>query len=246
MSVALAISDAAQETGALLTQYLKDRGIYDPYSGAVVCYGVNPGGRTNFLLNGNCKSNKIKRMLIMNKAGVQTVPWFRAEDWKEGLDVKFPLLARKITGHGGTDIVPVFQAEEVEWRIAAGWDWFSEYIPMQNEYRAWVFRGECLDIYDKVMQRPHEYKYIGRNFRSGFEFRHCSKPITDVAKIAINAVEALKLDFGAVDLVRAKDGSLYILEVNTAPGVLRSKAEATLAKLANKIQEWDKKGYPEW
>ena len=40
-----------------------------------------------------------------------------------------------------------------------------------------------------------------------------------------NTIKALKLDFGAVDIIRAKNGKLYVLEVNTAPGLEERKLQ---------------------
>jgi len=185
-------------------------------------------------------SNKVRRMLAMEQAGCSLVPWFQGGDIPVGF--KFPCLARRMTGHGGTDIVPVFERKEVPWRLAAGWDWFSSYVDTSTEYRVWVFRNHVLDTYEKVMKRPGDYKYVGRNFRNGFDFGH-TKSHNDASREAILAIKALKLDFGAVDMLRGEDGRIYILEVNTAPGVIRSGAQKTLGKLVEEIVLWDGSGY---
>jgi glutathione synthase/RimK-type ligase-like ATP-grasp enzyme len=237
------ISDAASETGALLVEYLKDRGVFDIKAGPTVCYGVNSRRNTEPKLNANCMSDKVKRMIAMGKAGVSLVPWFDGHG-RLPERIQFPLLARKLTGHGGTDIVPVFQPEEVEWRLEAGWDWFSSYVPKATEYRVWTFRGEVLGTYEKIMKRPKDFKYIGANFRNGFEFMECGT-IKDTASEAALATKALELDFSAIDMLRGKDGKLYILEANTAPGVIRSSAQKTLGLLADRITDWVKAGYPE-
>lgn len=242
--VRVEISDAASETGALLVDMLKRKGVFDNQSKNVVCYGTSPGrAQMANSLNGSCMSNKIKRMIAMQKAGCSLVPWFRGNEIPSGF--KFPCLARRITGHGGTDIVPVFESKEVPWRIAAGWDWFSSYVNTETEYRVWVFRGEHLDTYEKVMKRPDDYKYIGRNFRNGFDFGHTHEH-EDATLQAQNAIFALNLDFGAVDMLRGEDGNVYVLEVNTAPGVIKSGAQKTLSKLVECVLDWEDSGYPTW
>lgn len=232
-----------KETGALLEGYLKDRGVViSPSAEAVLCYGY-PLGRREKAINGVGTGGKIASLTAMGAAGVRTVPWFQAGD-EIPKGFKFPALARNNHGFGGKDIVPVFQPHEVAWRIAAGFDWFSSYVPLDTEYRAWVFRGEVLDTYEKVMKRPSEYKHVaGRNFRQGFEFQHIDTP-KDVAKEVTAALDAIKYDFGAVDCLRGTDGLIYILEVNSAPGALRSKAHSTVAKFADRIAAWDKAGHP--
>lgn len=231
------ISSGSKETGALLRSYLDDRGV-NRSNDSVVCYGQS--GTHEHVLNENCNLDKIKRMEIMNQAGVRTVPWFKA--YKHPDEIRYPLLARQAWGQGGTDIVPVFQKQDLEWREYAGYEWFSEYVPVHAEYRVWVFRYEHLDTYEKVMKRPEDYKFIGRNFRNGFDFELSGFHTKTFSK-AYRAIESLGLDFGAVDLLVGLDGKVYVLEVNTAPGVLKSGAQKTLGKLADCIVDWEKNDY---
>lgn len=241
--VTVAIANAGAETGALLVSMLRDRSVYHERSPNVVCYGTTVG-RGDHYLNQNCALDKIERMRRMNRAGVSVIPWFYGDTIPA--NTWFPLLARKTQGHGGTDIVPVFEAKEVPWRAAAGWDWFSSYIPTRTEYRVWVYRNQILDVYEKVMRRPSDYKYIGRNRRNGFDFTLSkANKCPGAIDLAIDAVHALGLDFGAVDILEGEDGRLYVLEINTAPGVILSGCQITLGKLADCIVGWNNAGYPE-
>lgn len=245
MTTSLRISSDGRHTGALLQSYLTNRGVYSPDGEALVYYGhYHEGhGRPNLNGNGKPRSGKIDNMRLMHEGGCRTVPWLTARQANAFVDVSFPLLARKAHGMGGTDIVPVFQREEIPWRIAAGWEWFSSYVPLEAEYRVWAWRGEALDTFQKVMRRPATYTRIGRNFDNGFDFEYTAD-VPAVTEQAIMALMALGLDFGAVDLLLGKDGRVYVLEVNTAPGALKSHAEATVAKLADRITSWVKEGYP--
>lgn len=238
MQVSLRIAGAGKETGALLKEYLEARGVYSPTGKAVVSYGIHLCDEPNEqILNGVCARGKIFNMEAMKKAKVPTVPWFRGTTIPEGF--QFPLFARRDHGCGGKDLVTVFQPYEVPWRYAAGWSWFSTIVPTATEYRVWVFRGEHLDSYEKVMQRPDEYKFMGRNFRNGFEFKLATDEIPGIAVLAaVRAARCLDLDFAAIDLIWGIDGKPYVLEANTAPGVLRSGAQKTLGKLADRIVEW--------
>ena len=245
MNTSLDISSDGKHTGALLQQYLTDRNVYSPQSKAVVCYGM-PHRTGRYTINGNRKpAGKINNMRYMNEGGCRTVPWFQSQYTPTNGDgITFPLLARKAHGMGGKDIVPVFQPEEIPWRVAAGWEWFSSYVPVAKELRIWMWRGQVLDTFEKVMSRPAAYKGIGRNFDNGFDFVLTGTHTEATAQSAL-ALTAIGLDFGAVDLLVGKDGLTYVLEVNTAPGALKSGAYATVAKLADRIEEWCKGGYPE-
>jgi len=227
------ISSDGRETGTLLQEMLQERGVYSKKGPAAVCYGTDGhlGGPT---LNLGCRSNKMVRMETMSRANVSLVPWARGIDAQR---LAFPLYARKLFGMGAKDLMPVFQPEEVPCRLSAGWDRFSSSVPIAQEMRAWVWRGEALQLFEKQMQRPKDYVAMGRNFGQGFEFR----PIVDHAVAnneAIRATDALHLDFAAIDMILGKDGRVYVLEANTAPGAIRSGAQSTLAKLADRIADW--------
>lgn len=233
MKARLRIASTSKETGALLEEYLEARGVQLTHTAkSIISYGVpHPGA-----LNGCCGRGKIFNMHTIRDAGVRTVPFYVPGEQAVPADA-YPLLARGNHGYGGTDIMTVFQPEELPWRVAAGAEWFSSFVPIAQEYRVWVWRNEVLDTYVKRMNRPEDYKFIGRNFRNGFDFEH-GKNEYDVSREAVKAVQALSLDFAAVDCIRGKDGLVYILETNTAPGVIKSGAQATLAKLADKMVGW--------
>lgn len=241
ISTRVKISNDGAETGALLQQYLQDRGVYNPRGPATVCYGLSTDRTPT--INAACRSDKITRMQRMQAAGVNLVPW--ADNLADAERLTFPLYARKSRGMGAKDLQPVFQAEELPWRIAAGSTWFSSVVPIARELRVWVWRGEVLDTYEKVMQRPAEYTAMGRNFGQGFEFRHASNP-GEASFQALLATNALGLDFAAIDLIDGKDGRAWVLESNTAPGTIRSRTQATLDKLASKIEGWCRADCPEY
>lgn len=235
IKTAIKISSDGSETGALLQTYLQDRGVYDAKGPAVTCYGLSAPKTYAHTLNGRCQSDKITRMKAMQAAGVQLVPW--TNDPAQAARMQFPLFARRMYGMGAKDLMPVFQPEEVPWRVAAGWNWFSSIVPIAQELRAWVWRGEVLQMFNKVMERPQNYTAMGRNFGQGFEFRPTAA-FPEPERQAISATAALGLDFAAIDMIEGKDGRVYVLEANTAPGAIRSGAQATLAKLADRIEQW--------
>jgi glutathione synthase/RimK-type ligase-like ATP-grasp enzyme len=70
--------------------------------------------------------------------------------------------------------------------------------------------------------------------------RKLNKSRTDAA---VKAVEALGLDFGAVDLVVDHQGLEYVLEVNTAPACSPKTLQAYAFQLANLIRERSNEDY---
>jgi len=84
---------------------------------------------------------------------------------------------------------------------------FMEYVGTPKEFRAHIFRGRSIRISEKAHTRFHEYTTI--------------KPTIGVDHIRVaakQALEAVGLDFGAVDIL-ADEEHTWVLEVNAAPGL---------------------------
>lgn len=86
---------------------------------------------------------------------------------------------------------------------------FMEYIDIEREFRVHIVNGKSIKI---------SQKSIVGNHRNGarFEYPHDFNHKKTLRRAAIQAVEALGLDFGAVDIMWA-NGQPYVAEVNTAP-----------------------------
>lgn len=257
MSVRLAVASNCQPTGRIIAELLTERGI-DLVTGttggdAVICYGVRYTGEKPSLNANAGTRSKLDELSVLARAGITTVPAFipNQDDIRSGADVvrlsaitgvttqRYPMLARRENHMHGKDIMPVFQPEELKWRLAAGAAFFTTYIPRHTEYRVWVYRKRILSTYQKVMEYPEKYRYIGCNYRNGFSFKFVPRETAplDMVNLAANAVNALKLDFGAVDILQSTDGRYYVLEVNTAPGVAGLTREG-IKKLADKMVKW--------
>jgi hypothetical protein len=238
MSVELVVAKSSKATGLLLTAALKDAGVQVTKPARCrVSYGV-PGLGTDLpTLNRNAgDGNKYDQMVRVKEAGVRVPPLYLATDAPD----KFPLLARRFQHKGGTDIKVVLQVEELPWRAASGSDFFVEYVPIDTEYRVWTYRGRHMGTYRKEQRHPELFKRVGRNFKNGFAFVAVERDgvPTEAIDIAAAAVDALRLDFGATDILRGKDGAYYFLEVNTAPGVQGTRQ--VIGSLARHIAKWER------
>jgi len=165
-------------------------------------------------------SNKIKAFKLMRAAGVNipqvTTSLDTAKDWGKAF------IGRTIiSGHGGAGC---FYYKKDAVNFEEGIKFCTEYIRKTAEYRVHVFNGKIIDVQEKRkrLNLPEEFKvnFQVRNHEMGWVF--CRENVNADQKVvdeAQKAVKALKLDFGAVDVVWNKVRGAYILEVNTSPGL---------------------------
>lgn len=144
-------------------------------------------------------------------------------------------LARLVTnGSGGAGIRVV--REEDAFPAAP---LYVKYIRKTEECRVHVAFGKAILVQYKLRKAEGEQtadQKLIRNHDNGWVFapRHTDAPENYLAT-AVAAVEALGLDFGAVDMVVSKkDGEPYVLEVNTAPGL---EGESTIAAWTKAFKE---------
>lgn len=249
MRLAMRVAKVSAPTGRILAGLLVEKGaeivpVESADTEGVVCYGVPYTGGLPSLNARAGTFNNIAQMNKLSASGIRVPPFVTNVEYADWTALEFPLLAREEKHHGGRDIRPVLQIEEVPWRMAAGAKFFTQYIPIAEEYRAWVYRRRVQAMYTKDMRYPDKFKRIGRNFHNGFAFSFLEKTArpVDACDLAAKAVFALDLDFGAVDLIKGKDGRFYVLEVNTAPGVTDGIRQGVSA-LASAIVKWARGGY---
>lgn len=171
-------------------------------------------------------ANKLSSFKAMAEYGV-SVPRF-TEYAREALGWDSTVVVRhKLTGHSG---------EGIElFAINGGRDippapLYVEYIKKKEEYRVHVFMGEVIDVQRKARKLDvpdEEVNWQVRNLDGGFIYAREGVELPEEAHLqAIAAVEALGLDFGAVDIIwNERSDTYYVLEVNTAPGLTGTTLE---------------------
>lgn len=142
------------------------------------------------------------------------------QEAKQWLDSGHMVLARKlISSHSGAGIVIVNPEDYlIDARL------YTKYKRKRNEYRVFVMKDRIVDYSMKRRVEnwedlPNFNKYI-RNYCNGWVFCRDNINLSDKAKeISINAIRALGLDFGAVEIGETKNGECFVIEVNTAPSL---------------------------
>lgn len=239
--IQLHVAKGCGPTGKILRELLLKNGVTFGPNGGHVCWGAATQAKP--ALNGHIVLNKLEELLTLGKAGIRTVPVFQAG---RPFHMPYPVLARKLKHVGGRDIFYCRDAKRAGIALKRECAYFTQYIPSTTEYRVWIYRKRHLGTYEKILAHPEwKHRMVGRNYKNGYAFsliQEANIP-RDAVEQATRSITALGLDFGAVDILRGKDGNSYVLEVNTAPGVEGSNRQV-IQSLAKRITRWDELKFP--
>lgn len=198
-------------------------GDYRPgYRTTVVNWGCSePHFVTSNILNRpeavRLASNKLSTLKTLKEKGV-SVPEFttHAETAKLWQEDGFRVVVRhKLQSHSGQGIQICQPEDELPHAPL-----YTKYTRKDKEFRVHVFKGRAIDWSEKCRRNGAEpVSTLIRNHANGWVFCREGRVIPQFALTnSIEAVAALGLDFGAVDVIVRGDRS-WVLEVNTAPGL---------------------------
>lgn len=164
-----------------------------------------------------------------------------AREWQaEGATVVVRTLLRS---RGGRGIIIVEPNQEVP----PYYPLYVEYIPKLAEYRVHVVNTEQPQAFVVQKRRRRDVpddqvNWKIRNFDNGFAFAAQlaeNSPVDRLKEIAIASIQRLGLDFGAVDVIyNRRSDSLYVLEINSAPGLSDRTAQWYSENLSTLISEY--------
>lgn len=178
--------------------------------------------------------DKLACFIVLSEAGVPTVEWTdstnSAQAWLDAGDSVF--IRRTTTGQGGAGIDYITSPGFV-----APAPLYTKRYNAAHEYRIHVVHGHT--FVTKKRRRDGVAPSPVRNHANGYVY--CTNnvdPVPLACEVAVAAVRALQLDFGAVDLM-TKNGGVEprVLEVNTAPGIEGRTVDWYAARLGELLQE---------
>jgi len=158
-------------------------------------------------------SNGLASLQRLQEEGVNTPPVFL-----EPPDDGYPILGRRINHRAGLDIQWCENKEEA---LSSNSRFFTGYIPVDLELRVHVFGDKALRVFRKVPRVPEADSRIRTSLRGwGYSRVNGEEHYKVGQRVAVKAVAALGLTFGAVDLGWSETTRKYVVfEVNTGPSL---------------------------
>jgi glutathione synthase/RimK-type ligase-like ATP-grasp enzyme len=176
----------------------------------------------------NRAKNKLKTFDVLEDASIK-IPYYttdilKAKQWLA--DGEQVVERHTLTGHSGQGIRIVHHNEELDPKAKL----YVKYIKKIDEYRLHVMGDEVFFVQRKAraLDAPDDkVNWQVRNHANGFIYANQNVEVPDHVKdMAVESIESLGLDFGAVDIIYNKHSDMYyVLEVNTAPGLFGTTLE---------------------
>lgn len=191
----------------------------------LIRYGTNvntPTGKVGELNTGKAigtQKHRIDQLHVLKMAGVDVPSWIPSPP-----SAGTPLIAHTVAHeHGlfGRTLSNVGKGDGVQfYPVGSTLDlknhaFFTAVIPKARQFRVHVVRNKGCRREVMPLNPSDLIWNIDVNAKEVIAKHYPSNLI----QVAVAAVKALKLDFGAVDIVQDKYNKLYVLEVNTAPGL---------------------------
>lgn len=192
---------------------------------------------TNLLNLPNNVSKSVDKILAfeaMKAAEIPTVDFTtNVEDVRNWLRAGKTVYARLLTkASGGRGITLIRPGDTNILRAPL----YTKFWRCDREIRVHVVGNQVIDFAEKRRRRvdnPPALRYWIRTYDNGWIYAREGAEIPDAVKqVAVKAIAALGLNFGAVDMRVRNNGKCRVLEVNSAPGM----SGITLQSYANALR----------
>lgn len=180
-------------------------------------------------------SNKLRAFRLFREAEV-SIPLFTDSRY-EAVDLQrqgHTIFGRTVSGSKGRGIVIYSPDQEIGHH-----ELYTAYIPNIREYRLHVVGDAVIRTQRKYPEKAGAQADAPiKNVEHGFVFKAPQKKLNPQREeLAVQAVKALGLDFGAVDMVIDNTNTAYVLEINTAPACSPMTGTAYVTALRNLVHE---------
>ena len=156
--------------------------------------------------------------------GVEDIQFMQGQPWT-------PKIARPPHHSQGRNFFIVRDIESACKFLDMGY-YIQKIINKRIEYRMFMFNSLIMEANEKIQIRDNADMLI-RNHRRGWAFkkRTLESIKSDTRRACTAAAERTRSNWCAIDICEDQDGTPYILEMNSAPGLIERKVD----KLAEKF-----------
>lgn len=170
---------------------------------------------------------------LLKAAGVRTAPWINIKkgekiDYEAIRKIGYPVFVKPT--HGGSSVATFMIKEEkdIEKAVLAGYEWDNEVMVEKfikgDEITCPILGNEMFPV---IAIKPSEefefFDYTSKYADGGAQevvVKLDEKLHKEVEKMAFETYKALKCEvYARVDMIVTKEGTPYVLEVNTLPGM---------------------------
>jgi hypothetical protein len=137
----------------------------------------------------------------------------------------FPIIARPLVHSKGKNFIVLKMYEMFKKHFDdnnANW-YYSAFVDKKQEFRLHVAHGRILNYLEKPKPADGNIAWNRAINEDPFVNVKWSDYNKDICNLAIKAIQALGLDFGAVDIMLDKNDKACLLEVNTAGTLISSE-----------------------
>ena len=191
-------------------------------------------------LNKNIITDKLKVYNILKENNIlQPNIYLKNETIPDGA---FPLLARKKYHSQGRDIIYIHNREQfndlnIYFGNISWYDFLIEYINKKSEYRVHVLKNYETFVSVKFDREKYGDPIVRSKKNGWSQINYDGDFVEQLEILAEKVLDILQYDFGAVDIIRKKD-KLYVLEINSAPGLENRKLQLYADFFKSKEENW--------
>lgn len=201
----------------LKPKWLTDYGLFSIiYKGKThyVFYGTS---YLNSELSSYLAKNKHITRIILAEHNLPNIPFCLPQSFQEALDffsLHKKIIAKPTLGKHSQNILLIENEKDLH-NIDLKTSFLEKFIEGE-EYRVLMLKGEPIAFHRKIytppINDPEKVKRISFMKKDWDE---------EMLRLAIQSMQALSLEFGCVDFMKDRDGNIFILEINSAPGIKR-------------------------
>ena len=235
-----------------------DNGMHSPRreNKVVIVWGAKPDSSLNYsrhkwintIDSVNRNRHKYNSLHIMGDYGVsvpKSLNNYSDDIYDTLMNECRAIIGRRYYHQGGTEFHVCLSKMDINRARDNGADYFIKYIPKRNEFRFHIMDRKVIRVSQKVrkteLEEGESYDDQCWSHNKGWRFRglRLDNPLIteDLKRESIRSLEALGMDFGAVDIIEDEDGKPFVLEINSAPGLEGTTLDIYVRELRKLIME---------